>query len=110
LLDLVQASQAAGRQAVQSLLAAENPAPEWERKAAGPAERAAARAFLLNLSALLRASNLSALEWFKQRGDVLDTLPAVAVEDMRLALQALDLEAAWRLCEMHLAALGEAIS
>jgi HPt (histidine-containing phosphotransfer) domain-containing protein len=110
LLALVQATRAAGVQALQSLQADQNPPPEWERVTAGPEERAAARAFLMDLAALLRASNLLALEQFKQRGHVLDALPAVAVEDMRLALQTLDLEAARRICEVHIAALVEAIS
>jgi HPt (histidine-containing phosphotransfer) domain-containing protein len=110
LLALVQASQTAGLQAVQCLQAAQNAPPEWQSKTAGPVERAAAQAFLRDLSALLRASNLSALDCFKQRGHVLDVLPASDVEEMRLALQALDLEAARRLCDMHIAALVEAIS
>jgi PAS domain S-box-containing protein len=106
LLALVQASQRAGRQALQSLKAAEEDAPAAPSEPDMLPDRVAAMALLLELSGLLRSSNLAALERFALRRQSLNALPAAAVEELHLALQALDLDLALRLCEAHVANLA----
>jgi chemotaxis protein histidine kinase CheA len=106
LLALVQASQSAGLQALQSLRTDEEEAPDSESAPAAPPDRAAARAVLLELSRLLRASNLAALERFAQQRVALGALPPADVEALHQALQVLDLDLALQLCELHVAALA----
>jgi HPt (histidine-containing phosphotransfer) domain-containing protein len=105
LLALVQATQTAGVQALQSLRAAEVPAPTRYAASDALPDRAAARTLLLELSSLLRASNLAVLEHFAQQRTALGALSPDAVEKLHQALQVLDLDLALQLCQTHIAAL-----
>jgi hypothetical protein len=60
---------------------------------------------LLELSSLLRASNLAVLEHFAQQRTALGALSPDAVEKLHQALQVLDLDLALQLCQTHIAAL-----
>jgi CheY-like chemotaxis protein len=102
---VVQATQVAALEAVHRLTPTDNEIPTVERRAIGSIERALARAFLCELSGLLRASNLFALEYFARQRHALDALAPADVEELHLTLQALDLDTALQLCAQHIAGL-----
>jgi len=106
LLALVQATTVAAWAAVPGLEAAASADVALAvDQVAGPGEPAHARELLLELTELLRASNLYALDRFAQQRHALHALPSAEVEEMHRALQALDLQQALRLCERQLASL-----
>jgi PAS domain S-box-containing protein len=106
LLDLVQASQTAGLQALLCLRAAAVQVPDDVDTPAVPPDRAATRDLLLEMIVLLRASNLAVLELFAQQRASLSALSPATVEQLHQALQALDLDLALQLCEVHAAELA----
>ena len=105
LLELLQHTRLAVLQAIDSL-ATPPTAPDGAPRLSGPQERAQAKAFLQQLSSLLVASNLAALDLFAQRADALQALSQAQVDEMQEALRGLDLELARQQCDRHIAALA----
>jgi CheY-like chemotaxis protein len=107
LLELVAHTRDATLQAIRALDANSPPEPAVPHQPGGAPERTRARDLLLELRSFLSASNLAALDRFEQRGNALDALPPACVEEIRLALQGLNLPLACQLCETQIAALNQ---
>ncbi len=106
LTELVRLTRDATLQALASLQPVPELAPPRALPAVGPAERARARAHLRALCKLLENSDLAALDLFERRHDALDALTPQELEEIRLAMQSLDLPLARQRCEASLAKLA----
>ena len=104
LLELIALTRSATLQAIDRLEEDATPAL-LPQPSLGPAERARARSFLLELIRLMQASNLAVLDRFSQRGQALDAVPLQCVQDIHAALQSLNLERAIQLCQTQITAL-----
>jgi PAS domain S-box-containing protein len=98
LLDLVRSTHQDVLLAVQRLQGGLEAEPDSPLQGSTVAQSGAAKEFLQELSDLLRASDLAAVQRFAQRGDVLDALSRADVAALALALRGLDLDLALQLC------------
>jgi HPt (histidine-containing phosphotransfer) domain-containing protein len=105
LLEQIAPTRNATLQAISAMEVVTDAVPSSEPLTAGPAERARARTFLLELCRLMQASNLAVLDRFPQRGNALDAVPPQCVQDIQAALQSLNLDLALQLCEAQIAVL-----
>lgn len=107
LQEVLQATRAAGLHAINHMQSAPEQFGSEATELAGTAERLAAREFLLEISALAGAGDLTALERFKSHGHALDFLPSPVVKEIHLALQGMNLVQAQILCNQQITALSQ---
>jgi CheY-like chemotaxis protein len=106
LMVLVLATRAAMQGALQLLTFEAVEESPRSRLPVGPAEHAEARAFLTDVLKMLANHDLAVLDLFASRGHALDALSEESMEELQAALQSLNIERAWQLCEAHIQSLA----